>query len=116
MIDAIQKLLPTLVNESDITIAKLAIENNDVSLLPLHLLNKINFGKVLTPRQARLILLQNELLDEIETMLASDKAMQIWWEYSLEIIRDSEHIINAANALGLTSEQLDQMFIDGSKL
>ena len=70
----------------------------------------------LTPRQARLVLLQNGILDDIETMVATDRAMGIWWEYSLEIVRDNEHIVNAGVALGLTSEQLDQMFIDGSVL
>ena len=72
--------------------------------------------KPISPRQARLILLQYNLLDDIEAMLATDRTMQIWWEYSLDIKRDNEHIINAGIALGLTEEQLDTMFIEGSKL
>ena len=71
---------------------------------------------VLSPRQARLILLQYGLLDDIEAMLSTDRAMQIWWEYSLDIKRGNEHIINAGIALKLTDEQLDNMFIEGSKL
>ena len=70
----------------------------------------------ITPRQARLALLQYGLLDEIEALLANDKALQIWWEYSLDIKRDDERLVGATTALGLTSEQLDAMFIDGSKL
>ena len=72
--------------------------------------------KTITPRQARLILLQNGLLDDIEAIVATDRAMSIWWEYSLDIHRDNEHIINAGKALGLTEEQLDEMFIKGSKI
>lgn len=72
--------------------------------------------KVITPRQARLILLQYGLLDEIELMIASDKALQIWWEYSLEIKRDDERLMLAATQLGLTSEQLDTMFTEAAIL
>lgn len=70
----------------------------------------------LSPRQARLILLKMELLDDIEVLLASDRAMQIWWEYSLDIRRDSEHLIKAAKAFGLSDEELDLMFEEGAKL
>jgi hypothetical protein len=72
--------------------------------------------RTITPRQARLALLQATLLDEVEAMVAADKSMSIWWEYSLEIERNSEHIINAGLALGLSEEQLDNLFIEGSKL
>ena len=72
--------------------------------------------KTITPRQARLVLLGAGLLDDIEVLLATDKAMQIWWEYSLEIDRDNAHIATAGTALGLTELQLDEFFIDASKL
>lgn len=71
---------------------------------------------MLTPRQARLALLGVGLLDEVETLLASDKAMQIWWEYSLDIQRNHEHIVTIGGALGLTETQLDDLFIEGAKL
>lgn len=64
-----------------------------------------------TPRQARLALLQATLLDEVELLLANDKAMQIWWEYSLEIERNHTYIEAMATALGLTTTQLDDLFI-----
>jgi hypothetical protein len=62
------------------------------------------------------VLLGAGLLDDIETLLATDKTMQIWWEYSLDIARTNEHIVNAGIALGLTELQLDEMFIAASKL
>jgi len=70
----------------------------------------------ITPRQARLSLLQATLLDEVETLLANDKAMQIWWEYSLEVNRNHKHIITMATALGLSENQLDELFILGESL
>lgn len=78
------------------------------------LANRMNM--TISPRQARLILLRYGLLDDIEDMLSTDRAMQVWWEYSLDIKRSNEHIINAGMALGLTDEELDNMFIEGSKL
>ena len=72
--------------------------------------------KVITPRQARLALHKAGLLDEVTTMLAADKEMEIWWEYSLDIQRDHEMVITLGTQLGLTEAQLDQLFIDGSKL
>lgn len=64
-----------------------------------------------SPRQARLALLQATLLDDVELLLANDKAMQIWWEYSLDIQRNNEHIITMGTALGMTEVQLDDLFI-----
>lgn len=82
----------------------------------LYMLAKSKVPKVITPRQARLILLQYELLDDIEAMIATDRALGIWWEYSLEIKRDDERLIAAATALSLTEQQIDEMFIESSKL
>jgi len=76
----------------------------------------IEVPKMLTPRQARLALLAVGLLDEVDTLLADNKAMQIWWEYSLDIQRNHEHIVTMASAFGLTETQLDDLFIEGAKL
>lgn len=72
--------------------------------------------KVLTPRQARLTLLNAGLLDDIETLIANDRSLGIWWEYSLDIHRDHPELIAAAQSLNLTDAQVDQLFVDGEKL
>ena len=72
--------------------------------------------QTVSPRQARLALLQATLLDEVELLLANDKAMQIWWEYSLDIQRNHEYITTMGTALGLTELQLDDLFILGATL
>ena len=72
--------------------------------------------QTISPRQARLILLKYELLDDIETMIATDRALGIWWEYSLDIARNNEYLLGACTALGITDEQLDNMFKEASKL
>lgn len=73
--------------------------------------NKAMVPNSITPRQARLVLLQNNLLDDLEVLIANDRVLQIWWEYSLEIKRNDERLLQAAVALKLTDEQLDNMFI-----
>ena len=73
-------------------------------------------SKVLTPRQARLILLQYELLDDIDELIKTNRAVSIWWEYSLDIQRNDERLLEFATIAGITPEQLDGMFLDGSKL
>lgn len=68
-----------------------------------------------TARQARLALLGAGKLDMIEAALAAipgseGRAAQIEWEYALEIRRDSPLIGALAPLLGLTGEQVDDLF------
>lgn len=67
---------------------------------------------VVTPRQARLVLLQAGHLDAVEAMLAQpgNEAAQITWEYALEIRRDDALVTAIGSALGLTDAQIDALF------
>lgn len=70
-----------------------------------------------TPRQVRLLLLQQGLLDEVEAMIKTqDRATQITWDYALEFKRDDPLLDALAAGLGLTSEQIDQFFISAAAL
>lgn len=73
----------------------------------------------ITPRQCRLVLMQQGLLPQIEEMIAqSTDDVKITWEYALEFRRD-DPLLNqfAANVTPpLTSEQIDQFFIAASQL
>jgi len=92
------------------------IKTYEVVELTVEEIRERDVPTMLTPRQCRLQLLAIGLLDEVETLLIGNKAMQIWWEYSLDIQRNHEHIIAMGSALGLTELQLDDLFIDGAKL
>jgi hypothetical protein len=74
--------------------------------------------KVVTMRQARLALLQAGLLTTVDTAIANgiDGAMKIEWEYATEVRRDWESLITMATALGMTSSQLDDLFLLASTL
>lgn len=88
---------------------ELEADQREAEYLALSLLPQV--PQEVTPRQARLALLQATLLDEVELLLVNDKAMQIWWEYSLDIKRDHPHIIAMGTALRMTEQQLDDLFI-----
>lgn len=70
-----------------------------------------------TPRQVRLLLLQQNLLADVEAMIAQqDEATKITWEYAIEFRRDDPLLNNLAVQLGLTEQQIDEFFIAASKL
>ena len=65
----------------------------------------------ITPRQARLALLQSGLLDAVEAMVAAQpRAVQIQWDFATEINRFDLLVCEMLTALGLTSDQVDTLF------
>lgn len=71
---------------------------------------------VVTMRQARLALLQQGLLSQVQTAIDSlpspqKEAAQIEWDYSSEVHRDKPFVQLLGAALGLSDEQLDDLFI-----
>lgn len=77
---------------------------------------------VVTMRQARLVLLQQGLLDGVEAAIntiedeTTRREVQIEWEYAMDIRRDWPALQLITQQLGLTDEQLDQMFLLASKI
>ena len=76
----------------------------------------INIPQVITMRQARLQLLEVDLLDDVEALVALDRKSQIEWEYANEVYRQSPLIESIKGALSLTDKQIDDMFLKASKL
>ena len=72
--------------------------------------------QAITPLQSKLQLHKLGLLDDVEALVTGDRTAQLYWEYALVIERDNEILLMMATQLGLTSEQLDDLFIKGSKL
>ena len=68
-----------------------------------------------TMRQARLALLQQELLTQVNDAVASmpgaqGEAVRIEWEFSSTVERNRPLVQAVAASLGLTSQQLDDLF------
>ena len=88
----------------------------------------ITFEPVLNPvprevtmRQARLALLENGLLANVQPAINSlpepDKTKaQIEWEYSNALQRSNPFVAVLGTALGLSSQDLDDLFIQASSL
>ena len=93
----------------------LALETADLSHPP-------PVPKSVTRRQARQALLLAGLLSQVQPAIDAipDATMrslvQIEWDDSNEFDRDRPALIGLATALGMTSAQLDQLFITASKL
>lgn len=72
-------------------------------------------------RQARLALLKAGKLNAVNTAIANmagieGEAARIEWEFSSEVRRSQPLVIALTPALGMTSEQLDQLFITAAEL
>lgn len=70
----------------------------------------------ITMRQARLHLLDLDLLDDVEVLVSQDKRYQIEWEYANEVLRNSPLISAMQTSLNLSDEEIDNMFINASKI
>ena len=75
----------------------------------------------ITPRQARLALFGEGLLDQVLTAINSmsepnKSVATIEWEYASSINRADAWVSTLSESLGLTSDQLDDLFIVASGL
>ena len=75
----------------------------------------------ITPRQARLALLDAGLLSQVDTAINSlespaKETAQIEWEYATSIERSSEWVSQLGGALGLDSAGIDDLFKTASTL
>jgi len=67
--------------------------------------------------QARRALLAADMLDQVNAAIARQpRAVQITWEYATEIYREDPMLIEVAQAIGLTTNTLDDLFRAAAKL
>lgn len=72
--------------------------------------------RIVTMRQARLALLQQGLLSSVEVVIAGlpepeKSAALIEWEYATTVDRDWPWVVTLTELMGLTDEQIDELFI-----
>lgn len=67
----------------------------------------------ITDIQMRLALIDFGLADAAEDFVAqsSDKKIKAWWDRALNFERDNPMVAAAANAMGVSGAQLDQLWI-----
>ena len=72
---------------------------------------------IITPRQAKLALFAADLLDDVETIVnAADRTIQIHYYDATQWRRDDPVLIGLAGQLGLTGDQLDDLFAAGAAI
>jgi hypothetical protein len=94
---------------------------NDDSLMPPSPPPPVQVPEFVSMRQARLALLNAGMLSNVNAAItampgAAGDAARIEWEYATEVRRDSALVTGLSGVLGLTSAQLDQLFIAGAEL
>ena len=70
----------------------------------------------ITPLQAKLQLLEIGLLDEVETLIVKDRKAELYWNGASQFLIDDEILLNMAAVIGLSQEQLNNLFLQASKL
>lgn len=80
-----------------------------------------NIPTSVTMRQARLALLNNGLLSQVETainLLPEPQKTQarIEWDYSSVVLRNQPIVLLLAAAIGISEAQMDELFVEGALL
>ena len=70
----------------------------------------------ITPLQAELQLHKIGLLNRVKQMVASDPVVDIYWSRAQKFYKTDSILLGMATALDLTSEKLDELFDEASKL
>jgi len=89
------------------------IEDEKVEELPV---DENNVPTRITPLQAKLQLLEIGLLDEVEEIVKTDRKVEIYWANAQNFNKDDEILKSMAIAINLSNEQLDDLFLQASKL
>jgi hypothetical protein len=87
------------------------------AVIAAHDPDKPEVPRAVTQLQCRTILRRQDMMTSVETWLATqDAATNEQWDYASVIERDSPVIAAAATALGLTSAQVDALFIAAAQV
>ena len=95
---------------------KLTEEFGGIKVTDAEIQGTVRVPSQVTMRQARLQLLSAGLLDAVNMALENDPTAKIEWEYATHVHRNSLLISGLQGALGLTDEQVDEMFIAAKAL
>ena len=98
-----------------------AVHPNDYTQLPDDPPPAPTVPQSVSMRQARLALLGADLLSTVETAIDAQaepikSQIRIEWDYATEVARSWPTLLALQPALGMTDEQVDQLFITASQL
>lgn len=107
LVEKVIELVPVLIN-GEWTQQWQVVEMNDEEKIAAY---RASVPQVITIRQAKLALLQAGLFDDVEGAIAqATRTVQIEWESATEFRRDWPALLAMQPALGLTDEQIDDLF------
>jgi hypothetical protein len=101
----------SLASPDDLAERGITVEEVDDSVPPIAPPEPSDVPDAVTPRQARLALLEAGLLDQVEqSVTAAGGATKIAWDFASLIERQDPLIISIGAALNLTDDQIDVLF------
>ena len=103
------------VEEKEFEYVEKIVESNEEKIEEPKL-NENNVPLSITPLQAKLQLLEIGLLDEVEELVKQDRKVEFYWTNDQKFNKDDEILKTMATALGLTSEQLADLFLQASQI
>lgn len=56
------------------------------------------------------------LLEQVDSIVSQNEAWKIEWEYATNVVKSNQLVVTLSNQLGLSSEAIDVMFDEASKL
>ncbi|HFV1619052.1 TPA: hypothetical protein ACH6AG_000148 [Campylobacter jejuni] len=120
-VDKFQPNIPTL-KEIAQTVLKSEVETH-IGSSPLWIERMKEYTengvpKVISIRQAKLALLEADLLDDVEEFISKtdDRRVKISWEYATDFDRYNDIILALQKQLGLTNQEVDDLFIKAKTL
>lgn len=78
--------------------------------------DKIKVPAWITPRQANQYLLSIGLFDKLNELLEQDKQALIEWQTATMIERNNSFVTSLGSILNLNDEQIDNIFLEASKI
>jgi hypothetical protein len=80
-----------------------------------YLQKKLEVPELVSMKQARLALLNIEKLDDVESAIV-DRSTKIEWEYATTVERFNSTIVDIFRSIGMTEDQIDDLFIAAKDL
>lgn len=110
---AVTEGTPTLTNkghyEQTWAVSDLTAEQSELNRVAAY---KASIPSVVSMRQARLALLQAGVLTQVDAAIDAqgDEAAKIEWNYAQEVKRDWPLVLQVTQGLGMTEQQVDDLF------
>jgi hypothetical protein len=113
---SVVKVIPEVESNTDYQAMQIWRQLNDLVQIT-GMPKPVDVPRAVTPRQIRIALTHVGLRDTVESFVAqASRDVQDVWEFSVEVQRQNPILLQMMPLLGLSSQQIDDLFILASTL